>query len=188
MNQKADFRFSLDKAPYNSYSTSALIIEQGPKEIILGIEFLNQQKCNLKFESYQVELNGYFIDITEKRLRNEKIENELINKNTCYAVFNKRILQFVENVEKNSPPVCSLKVQLHEIRLNEYKPFTKKPYQIPYKLLDDVNKEVERLKSLNIIQPSHSDFVSPAFPIVKRNKDIRLVVDYRHLNSLTITK
>ncbi len=38
---------------------------------------------------------------------------------------------------------------------------------------------------LNIIKKSTSDFTSAAFPILKRNGEIRLVVDYRNLNLLT---
>ncbi len=38
---------------------------------------------------------------------------------------------------------------------------------------------------MGVIRESSSQFVSPAFPIFKKNGNVRIVVDYRHLNSLT---
>lgn len=38
----------------------------------------------------------------------------------------------------------------------------------------------------NIIRKSYSTFASPAFPLLKRNGQIRLVIDYRDLNKITV--
>lgn len=49
-------------------------------------------------------------------------------------------------------------------------------------------KTLDLIKNLlmdGIIQESSSSFCSPAFPILKRNGDIRLVLDCRKLNRLT---
>ncbi|KAG0442502.1 Retrovirus-related Pol polyprotein from transposon gypsy [Dictyocoela muelleri] len=46
--------------------------------------------------------------------------------------------------------------------------------------------EINNLVSLNIIRASKSPYSSPAFPIIKRNGKIRLVIDYRKLNKITI--
>jgi hypothetical protein len=43
-------------------------------------------------------------------------------------------------------------------------------------------EEITRLKGLGIIRDSNSVYASPAFPIKKKNGEIRLVVDYRLLN------
>lgn len=54
------------------------------------------------------------------------------------------------------------------------------------KLYDDTKKEVERLQSLNVIRRSNSNYGSPAFPILKKNGNVRLVIDYRLLKEVTI--
>lgn len=50
-----------------------------------------------------------------------------------------------------------------------------------------MQKEIERLLKEGIIRKAKcTEFASPAFPIVKKNGDIRLVVDYREINKRTI--
>lgn len=58
---------------------------------------------------------------------------------------------------------------------------------MPQTLQAPLNDELKRLLRLKIIRQSTSAFASPAFPLLKKNGNVRLVVDYRQLNSLTIT-
>lgn len=64
------------------------------------------------------------------------------------------------------------------IQLSSEIPTTSKPYPIPIKLDAAVKKE--------IITKSYSPYASQAFPIHKRNGSIRLVIEYRKLNSITV--
>ena len=48
-----------------------------------------------------------------------------------------------------------------------------------------VEKEIEKLKSLSIIEPSKSAWTSPIVPIKKPDGSIQLCVDYRKLNAVT---
>lgn len=51
--------------------------------------------------------------------------------------------------------------------------------------MSGVEEEIKQLTEHQIIVPSTSRFNSPAFPILKRNGKIRVVIDYRELNKLT---
>ena len=57
---------------------------------------------------------------------------------------------------------------------------------MPLKLREKVEDEIKRLINLNIIRPSKSTTVSRAFPVLKKDGGIRLVVDYRALNNHTM--
>ena len=48
-----------------------------------------------------------------------------------------------------------------------------------------VKEEIKKLLELGIIEKSNSNFVSPCFAVLKSNGSIRLVIDYRKLNSYT---
>ncbi len=72
-----------------------------------------------------------------------------------------------------------------DIKLNTENPITMKPYNIHPRLINSMKEEIDRLLRLNIIRPSTSYFSSPAFPIMKKNQKVRLVVDYRKISKAT---
>ncbi|KAG0435774.1 Retrovirus-related Pol polyprotein from transposon [Dictyocoela muelleri] len=57
-----------------------------------------------------------------------------------------------------------------------------KYYSVPIKYENSAKKEIERLLKNEIIEKNRSPYASPAFLIEKRNKDLRLDVDYRSIN------
>lgn len=73
----------------------------------------------------------------------------------------------------------------HSINLTDQKIINLAPYRIPPNIYRLVNEEIEYLKNHKIIRESKSKYSFPAFPIVKQNGRIRLVVDYRRLNQIT---
>ena len=69
-------------------------------------------------------------------------------------------------------------------------PIEKKPYLLPMVKMDWVRDEVERLLNAGIIRHSVSPWCSPVIVVDKKQipgqqKEFRLVVDYRALNSVT---
>ncbi|KAG0425058.1 Retrovirus-related Pol polyprotein from transposon, partial [Dictyocoela muelleri] len=73
----------------------------------------------------------------------------------------------------------------HEITLSNNKTIHAKPFRIPLKHKERVHALINDLLRDGIIQKSNSKYSSPTFLIVKKNGDIRLVIDYRELNKLT---
>ncbi len=72
-----------------------------------------------------------------------------------------------------------------EINLNSNVRVAKKPYAVPYKLIDPLKKHINELLKLRIIRQSKSSYGSPAFVKLKPNGEVRGLRDYRELNSLT---
>ena len=73
----------------------------------------------------------------------------------------------------------------HTVLCENLKPFIQKQYPLPVSKIDETRRELDRLTQLGVIEPSTSNFVSPAFIIFKRNGQARLVIDYRYLNKHT---
>ncbi|GFU38998.1 retrovirus-related Pol polyprotein from transposon opus [Trichonephila clavipes] len=59
------------------------------------------------------------------------------------------------------------------------------PYRIPIALQQEVDRQINELLHLKLIEPSESEWAHPIV-CVSKNGSIRLCVDYRHLNSFTI--
>ena len=62
-----------------------------------------------------------------------------------------------------------------------------KPYRISPQLKDELEKQIAELLSLGMIRPSKSPFSSPILMVKKKEEgEWRLVVDFRHLNAITL--
>ena len=57
------------------------------------------------------------------------------------------------------------------------------PYRIPHAFREEVHKELKEMLAHSIIEPSTSDWAAPIVLVQKRDKSLRLCVDYRRLNT-----
>ncbi|GFX59077.1 hypothetical protein TNCV_3815111 [Trichonephila clavipes] len=60
------------------------------------------------------------------------------------------------------------------------------PYRIPIALQQEVDRQINELLHLKLIEPSESGWAHSIVCVSKKNGSIGLCVDYRHLNSFTI--
>ena len=75
----------------------------------------------------------------------------------------------------------------HEIIIShDFRPKRLKPYKIPEKLKPEVDKQIQELLKLGFIHESKSPMASPLICVIKRDKSVRCVVDYRYVNAYTV--
>ncbi|BFZ23001.1 hypothetical protein BsWGS_26040 [Bradybaena similaris] len=74
----------------------------------------------------------------------------------------------------------------HKITLTTDVPIRVKPYPIPFHFRDQVNEEIQELLKLGIIEETDSQYGAPIVLAKKKDKSIRICVDYRKLNAVTI--
>jgi hypothetical protein len=65
-------------------------------------------------------------------------------------------------------------------------PISKRPYRMPPKELAELKKQLQDLLDKGFIRPSTSPWVCPALFVKKKDESLRLCVDYRPLNAVTI--
>ena len=74
----------------------------------------------------------------------------------------------------------------HAIETGEAKPVFHHPRRIPLAWRDKVKEEVDTMLKSGVIEPSHSPWTSPIVPVKKKEGGLRLCIDYRNLNRVTV--
>jgi hypothetical protein len=65
-------------------------------------------------------------------------------------------------------------------------PISKRPYQMPLAKLAELKKQLQELLDKGFIRPSTSPWGCPALFVKKKDESLRLCIDYRPLNAITI--
>jgi hypothetical protein len=65
-------------------------------------------------------------------------------------------------------------------------PISKRPYQMPPAELAELKKQLQELLDKGFIRPSNSPWECPALFVKKKDESLRLCIDYRPLNAVTI--
>jgi hypothetical protein len=74
---------------------------------------------------------------------------------------------------------------VHKIRLKpNSKPVSQRPYRMSPDNIEKLRVEVNDLLKLGLIEPSHSEWASPAILVPKADGSMRCVIDYRKVNNL----
>src|SRR6266516_2699176 len=88
-------------------------------------------------------------------------------------------------VFNNKPGHC--RTFEHQINLMEdFKPRRLRPYRVPVKLKPEIDRQIDELLEMGKIMPSNSPFAHPIVCVAKANRQIRMCVDLRFVNSGTI--
>lgn len=72
----------------------------------------------------------------------------------------------------------------YKFKVKSKETFFKRPYVVPFALKEKVDKEIQRMLRYKIIERSNSQYNNPVVPVIKRNGEIRLVLDARQLNNI----
>ncbi|BFY99110.1 hypothetical protein BsWGS_02150 [Bradybaena similaris] len=76
---------------------------------------------------------------------------------------------------------------MHHIKVTTDTPIRVKPYVIPEHYKEKVEAEIKELERLQIIQRSNSSYASSMVVIRKKDDTLRICIDYRKLNQVTVT-
>jgi hypothetical protein len=178
-------------------------------DLLLGVDFLQREKALVNFDAQTVEILGLVLPLFPERPQNISV-CQLTLDDADIALASKastdppsmadidlkhlpddrqqELLPLVQPLV-HQPDIGLFKGMTHRIDLQpSVRPFASAPYRIPYVHLPALKAEVAKLLNIGVLRPSTSAFASPAFVIPKRTGEVRLVGDFRKLNSLTVPK
>ena len=73
-----------------------------------------------------------------------------------------------------------------KIRLTTDSPIYCQPRRLSYREKEEVTKNVDELLEKGIIRPSYSPYASPLVLVKKKTGELRMCIDYRSLNRITV--
>jgi hypothetical protein len=65
-------------------------------------------------------------------------------------------------------------------------PIAKRPYRMPVDKLEELKKQLKELSDKGYIRPSASPWGSPVLFVKKKDGSMRMCIDYRNLNVVTV--
>jgi hypothetical protein len=77
-------------------------------------------------------------------------------------------------------------VTSHHIKLTDSTPIYQRPRRFAKPIADEIERQCSELNSLDIIESSISPWSSPVVPVRKKDGSIRMCIDHRQLNRVTI--
>lgn len=96
------------------------------------------------------------------------------------------LIEYADVFSKTKMDIGLTNVCEHEIDTGNTPPIAVPPRRVPLALEEKVHKLIEDLLEQGIIQPSQSPWCSPVVIVTKKNGDVRMCIDYRSLNAITL--
>ena len=115
----------------------------------------------------------------------EEIELPLLDVEQQRKVYD-MIYDFCNVLQSENQSIQPADVTEHHITLYDHTPIYQRPRRFPAPITNEIERQCNELCVSDIIEPSLSPYSSPIVPVRKKDGSIRLCIDYRKLNSVTI--
>ena len=74
----------------------------------------------------------------------------------------------------------------HKFKVTDNTPYCRKGWPVPMKYQDAVRAEIKKMEEHGIIERAQSPYINPMVTVIKKDQTVRLCLDARKLNSVTI--
>ncbi|KAG0420334.1 Retrovirus-related Pol polyprotein from transposon 17.6 [Dictyocoela roeselum] len=154
---------------------------------ILGMQFLLENDSMINIGEGYIRIDNMEYEIDVKTSENEGDDfDTIVEKARVYQITNEEALKnMIKLAKRENKPLGEVPNFTHKIPLLAKFSSIPKEYPVPLNLKEKVEDHIKCLLSDGIIEEKFSECISPAFVILKKNGKVRLVVDYRYLNSIT---
>ena len=134
-------------------------------------------------------------EVCEEQELSEKARTDKIKEDEIDSYLNeiehKQLVKLIMNkyrgiVARDVNQMGKIDVTEISVRLTTDKPVCYRPYRLSYHEKEQVKDMIAHLKKGDVIEDSSSEFASPILLVRKKSGEIRMCVDYRALNKITI--
>jgi len=74
----------------------------------------------------------------------------------------------------------------HKVKITESEPVKREPYPIPYKMQEVIDKEIEDMLAMGIIELTEAPYASHLVLVKKPDGSYRVYVNFKDLNKITV--
>jgi hypothetical protein len=166
-----------------------IVLEKSAIDLILGMNWLKQWKAVIHYARGTVELSSPDGDRFEVT-----VAPPTSNKPVVYMINGKFVGDHIKIVRHfpyvfpeelpGMPP--DREVEFVIDLLPGTTPISKRPYKMSVEELKELKKQLTELQEAGYIRPSSSPWGAPVLFVQKKDGSLRMCVDYRSLNDVTI--
>ncbi|CAG9829901.1 unnamed protein product [Diabrotica balteata] len=156
------------------------IIPSVQNSIILGMDFLNAFNSTLNCSNFSFSISQFNLSLLSA------IQDFTSLSSSEQRQLENMISKFTTLSSKDKLGRTSL--ISHTIEVGDTTPFRQYQYPIPQAWQVDLEKEIDSMLELNIIEPSTSSYCSPLWLTKKKDGSFRVCFDGRKLNNITTNR
>ncbi|GJR63883.1 putative reverse transcriptase domain-containing protein [Tanacetum coccineum] len=172
------------------FSINLIPLGHGSFDVIVGMDWLSQHKavivCHDKVVEIPVE-NGKILRVHGERavgitkaLKSAKEEEPKLNDISVVREFED---VFPEDLS-GLPPQRQVEFRIDLVP--GATPIAKSPYRLAPSEMQELSGQLQELQDKGFIRPSHSPWGAPVLFVKKKDGSLRMCIDYRELNKLTV--
>jgi hypothetical protein len=172
----------------NLVKTDSLLLDLEGMDILLGMDWMTRHRVSLDISSRAVEIDSPYQGTTILYLLQRKFINSC-----AYAVEGVKledipiVCEYPDVFPDDLPGMPPDRDIEFVIELQPgTAPISKRPYRMPPNKLTELKIQLQDLLDKGFIHPSASPWGCPALFVKKKDNSLRLCVDYRPLNAVTI--
>lgn len=175
-------------------------VENLNERAIIGADVLNKYNAHIDFNNKtiqwsiqgQQQITPFSEETATIKSKEDRITNIEINDKPVTSIvmsqqenetFNNLLDEYQELFSDNPGLIWKYECQ---IKVKPGDPIAQRPYPIPITKLSKMDKEIQRMLDLGVIEKSNSPWSSPIIGIEKKNGEIRLCLDARQINKRII--
>ncbi|KAG0441354.1 Transposon Tf2-6 polyprotein [Dictyocoela muelleri] len=182
-----DVKFQIMNDENIFYKSKFMILPHPCNVLILGMRFLTENDTIINLKDGIISLDGKEYEVKARIPNFVAPDNDISRKTKIFSVKSvySEINETINKAKIHNPEIGNIQIAKHKIELTGKFECAPREYPVPIGLQDEVKQHIKTLIKNDIIEEKESEIISPAFIIKKRNGKLRLVVDYRYLNSIT---
>jgi len=174
---------------FTCHVIKALVVPSLPHSFIMGVDFAKQFKIlvNFKNNSWHVQSDYSNLDLVVEQPKTSFVSDflysldELSPQDRLKA---DKVIDSFKSISSKDKLGCTNKLSL-KIETGDAKPFRKRPYPMSPYMSEILNREVDEMLKLGVIEPSNSPWCSPVLLVKKPTGEYRFCFDGRSLNEVT---
>ncbi|GJY72051.1 putative reverse transcriptase domain-containing protein [Tanacetum coccineum] len=172
------------------FTIDLIPLGHGSFDVIVGMDWLSHNKAVIVCHEKVVEIplvdgeilrvHGERVEESTKALKNAKVDEPKISDISVVREF---VEVFPDDL-KGLPPQRQVEFRIELIP--GATPVAKSPYRLAPSEMQELSEQLKELQDKGFIRPSHSPWGAPVLFVKKKDGSMRMCIDYRELNKLTV--
>lgn len=161
-----------------SHVSKIFIISSVTHSLILGMDFLKSFNIDVNFQTLSYKLLSSLCVLNTI--------HPISSLSSSQTAELQRVIDLFSNIAPEDQLGLTTLIE-HHIDTKDAKPISQKQYPLSPAMQQHLNKEIDEMLKLKVIEPSNSPWCSPLWIVPKKSNEFRVCFDGRKLNKVTVS-